>query len=107
MAEKRNNQYNIQIQEVALKDGSEPSKSLELTIQNHDNIFDLIDRVKESELFEQKSDNVEMLLGIKLFSEVMLRNRTNPLFSEFAPAFREFMKKYKSSNQTANSTASS
>lgn len=99
MAEKRNNQYKIQIEETVLKDGSNPSKSIEFQIQNHDNLFDLIDLVKGSELFEQKSENIEMLLGIKLFSEVMLRNRTNPLFSEFAPAFKEFMKKYKESNQ--------
>jgi hypothetical protein len=34
-------------------------------------------------------------LGLKLFSEVIIRNRHNPLFEDFAPSFKEFMKKLK------------
>lgn len=34
-------------------------------------------------------------LGLKLFSEVMLKNRKDPLFEEITPAFGAFMKKLK------------
>lgn len=37
-------------------------------------------------------------VGLKLFSEVLLQNRKNPLFEDIAPAFRDFMKKLKNSN---------
>jgi hypothetical protein len=36
-----------------------------------------------------------LAVGLKLFSEVMLENRGHPLFAEFAPHFRDFMKTLK------------
>jgi len=36
------------------------------------------------------------IVGLKLFSEVMLAERKHPLFSEFGPQFKLFMKKLKS-----------
>jgi len=50
---------------------------------------------KDSDRFENKTDNVEFIVGLKLFSEVMLRNRNNPLFEDFSHSFRDFMKKLK------------
>ncbi|MEN8764598.1 DUF3861 family protein, partial [Wenyingzhuangia sp.] len=40
--------------------------------------------------------SVEFAIGLKLFSEVMLKNKDNPLFEEFRPAFSALMKKIKS-----------
>ena len=93
--EKRNNKYRIHLQELELKDGSQPEKSMEFEFQNHDNIFSIIENREGRQLFENKADDIEFIVGLKLFSEVMLRNRANPLFEELAPAFKNFMIKLK------------
>jgi len=95
MTNKKNNKYKIQLQEVALKDGTQPGKSIAFEFENHDNIFNLIEQTQNSDRFEDKSQNIEFILGLKLFSEVMIKNRNNPLFEEFSPAFGQFMKKLK------------
>ena len=95
MSEKKNNRYKILLHEIELKDGTQTGKSIEFEFENHDNIFSLIEMTKDSDRFENKTDNTEFILGLKLFSEVMIRNRNNPLFEDFAPSFKEFMKKLK------------
>lgn len=79
---KRNNTYKILLKEVTLKDGVAGSKSLSFEFENHDNIFNIISAIQEMHVFEDDSQAVEFALGIKLFSEVMLKNKdTNYLKS--------------------------
>ncbi|MBT30550.1 MAG: hypothetical protein CMO01_12900 [Thalassobius sp.] len=95
---KRANKYHLKLDLVSLASGEAPEeeKSIEVDFDNHDEIFKIIDVLKEKDLFEEKGQSVEFAIGLKLFSEVMIKNRNHPLFEEFAPAFREFMKKLKS-----------
>ncbi len=93
--EKRNNKYRIHLQELELRDGTPSDKSLEFEFNNHDNIFSIIENMEERQLLENKADDVEFIIGLKLFSEVMIRNRNHPLFEELAPAFKNFMMKLK------------
>ena len=90
------------LQEIELKDGTQTGKSIEFDCENHDNIFSLIEMTKDSDRFENKTDNTEFILGLKLFSEVVIRNRNNPLFEDFVPSFKEFMKKLKEDNGQRN-----
>lgn len=46
-------------------------------------------------MFDDKEQDIEFALGIKLFSEVMLRFKEHPLFEELRPAFGQFMRKLK------------
>ncbi|MDF0706089.1 DUF3861 domain-containing protein [Flagellimonas okinawensis] len=94
--DKKFNTYQLHLKENALKNGISGSKSLEFQFENHDNIMQLVELVKDKNLFKEQSDNIEFLVGLKLFSEVMLRNRKHEMFTEFGPEFREFMKKFKS-----------
>jgi hypothetical protein len=93
--EKKNNHYKIKFEETALKEQPEVLKSLEFEFENHDDIFKIMEVVEAKDLFENKNDSVEFSLGLKLFSEVMIRNRKHPLFEELMPAFGAFMKKLK------------
>ncbi|MBD0368446.1 MAG: DUF3861 domain-containing protein [Flavisolibacter sp.] len=68
---------------------------LQLEFDNHDEIFFIIERIQNKNLFQNKQQAAEFAIGLKMFSEVMLKNRGLPLFEEFAPAFRNFMKKLK------------
>ena len=95
---KKNNKYRLTLAEVSLKDASVPTQSLELDFENHDNIFDIIERVESKSIFENTKDAKEFAIGLKLFSEVLLINRNHDIFSDFNPHFKDFMVKLKSYN---------
>jgi len=94
--EKRNNTYQLDLKELKLKDGSEGTKSLNLEFDNHDDIFNIIEVIKSKKIFDNENTANEFAIGLKLFTEVMLKNKQNPLFEELRPAIMEFMKKLKS-----------
>jgi hypothetical protein len=94
---KRANKYKLTLEQVSLmNEETILSEPLSLEFENHDEIFQIIEKIKAKQLFEEESQSTEFAIGLKLFSEVMLKNRKHPLFEEFFPAFGEFMKKLKS-----------
>ena len=95
--EKKTNKYHLKLTSVAYADGSnEPVKQLEINFDNHDEIFGIIERVRLKDPFGNPAQAEEFALGLKLFSEVMLKNRKHPLFEELNESFPVFMKKLKS-----------
>ena len=94
---KRAYKYRLRLEEVAsLQPDSPKHEPLELDFENHDDIFSIIERLKERNLFEEPGQATEFAIGLKLFSEVMIKNRQHPLFEELAPAFKSFMQRLKS-----------
>ncbi|WP_333852346.1 DUF3861 domain-containing protein [Epilithonimonas sp.] len=96
MIEKRNNSYQLDLKEIKLKDGSEGTKNLSFEFDNHDDLFNIFEVIKSKKIFEDDNTAQEFSLGLKLFTEVMLKNKQHPLFEELRPAILEFMKKLKS-----------
>ncbi len=94
--EKRNNTYQLTLKELTLKDGSEGEKTLTFDFDNHDNLFHIFDVIQSKNLFDNEQTAQEFALGLKLFTEVMIKNKQHPLFEELRPAIMEFMKKLKS-----------
>lgn len=76
------------------KFGDEP---VYVEFQNHDDLFKILEMSKGKPIFEKSSDNTEFFLGLKLLSEVLLRNRksSNPMTAELFEAIGGFMKKLK------------
>jgi len=95
---KRANKYRLALEQLESA-GEEKGLHgpLQLEFDNHDELFGIIDRVKQKNPFGDPDHSTQFAIGLKMFSEVLLKNRSNPLFEEFAPAFREFMKKLKQS----------
>ncbi|KIC03085.1 hypothetical protein OA88_05475 [Flavobacterium sp. JRM] len=94
---KRANKYKLTLKQVSLmNEETILSEPLSLEFENHDEIFTIIEKIKEKKLFEDENQSTEFAIGLKMFSEVMLKNRKHPLFEDFFPAFGEFMKKLKS-----------
>ena len=93
---KKANTYKITLEPVALlnPDATLP-QPLHLEFNNHDEIFNIIERVKQKNLFANDEQSTEFALGLKLFSEVMLKNRQHPIFEDLLPAFKVFMEKFK------------
>ncbi len=95
MMEKRNNSYQLDLKEIKQKDGSEGTKNLSFEFDNHDDLFNIFEVIKSKKIFEEDNTAQEFALGLKLFTEVMLKNKQHPLFEELRPAILEFMKKLK------------
>ena len=94
--EKRTNKYKLTLEQLSTaKAGEETQEPLQLEFDNHDNIFTIIERLKQKDLFNDQNQATEFAIGLKIFSEVMIKNRQHPLFEELLPAFQIFMKKLK------------
>ncbi|MFW8564869.1 DUF3861 domain-containing protein [Orrella sp. 11846] len=83
-------------------------QTLTFMAANHDEILKIVERIRQSEQFDAE-EAVSFAIGLKLFSEVMIKNRDHVLFTEFRPHFMDFMKHLKatvSASQTAESAQS-
>jgi hypothetical protein len=97
---KRTYKYHLRLEHVAgIQPDSPQHEPLELSFENHDDIFNIVERLQARNLFAEPDQSTEFAIGLKLFSEVMLKNRQHPLFEELAPAFKAFMQRLKASGQ--------
>ena len=97
MNEKRVNQYKLTLEYLKNSKGEEMQEPpIELLFQNHDNIYNILKVVQEKDLFGDNSQTTQFVIGLKLFGDIVMRNRDLELFKEMQPAFLEFMKKLKS-----------
>ncbi len=93
---KRANTYQLTLEPLTLASGAAAIREpLRLTIENHDELFAIIDRLTAKNLFDTPQQAAEFGLGLKLFSEVLLAHRQQALFQAFMPAFSAFMQQLK------------
>lgn len=95
MTEKRINKYRVHLQEIEQKDGTKLGKSIEFQFENHDDVLHLIELTQKRTNFANEGENAQFIIGLKLFSDIMMKNKDNSLFEDFFPAFVDFMKKFK------------
>lgn len=69
-------------------------QSLEFDFDCHEDLAELVARVSDKGLFVG-DENTAFVVGLKLFSSVLLKHRGEPLFADFAPHFGALMKKLK------------
>ncbi|PXY42208.1 DUF3861 domain-containing protein [Flavobacterium cheongpyeongense] len=94
---KRSNKYYLTLSLKEYANGeTKPAKELGIEFENHDEIFSIIERIKAKNLFDSESEATQFALGLKLFGEIKLKHRHNPLFDEINEVFPAFMKKLKS-----------
>jgi hypothetical protein len=96
----KQHRYRITVEHLADKDGQPPQtpEQVQFETGNHDEVLGLIARARAHGEFDPDT-NAAFLLGLKLFGEVMLMNRTHPLFVELVPHFGTFMKHFKARMQ--------
>jgi hypothetical protein len=93
---KRAHRYRLRLEHLAPASPDQPTHPpREIEFDNHDDIFSIIARMESRQMFAEPGHAAEFAIGLKLFSEVMLKNRQLELFAEFRPAFSEFMKRLK------------
>jgi hypothetical protein len=95
--EKKSNKYYLTLSLKEYANGeTQPAKELGIEFTNHDEIFSIIEKMKNKNLFDNESEATQFALGLKLFGEIKLKHRKNPLFDEINDVFPTFMKKLKS-----------
>jgi len=100
--EKKHNKYRITLEHLHSPKDLGLNETIDFEFENHDEIFSIIERIRDNNPFGNENQAVEFAVGLKLFSEVMLKNRDNELFDELMPAFGSFMKKLKASVKEGN-----
>jgi hypothetical protein len=95
--DKKENRYHLRLDQIAAKTATFEPASLELKFSNHDDILHIVRLMQAKAIFSDPEEAAQFALGLKLFSEVLLKHRAHPLFEEFGPALGAFMKKLKAS----------
>lgn len=92
----KQHRYRVTLEHLADAKGASSTYDapLRFEVGNHDDVFAIVERMRtRADLAPEAA--TALAVGLKLFSEVMLENRGHPLFAEFAPHFRDFMKTLK------------
>ncbi|MEC4723142.1 DUF3861 domain-containing protein [Noviherbaspirillum sp. CPCC 100848] len=88
-------QYRITLEYLGGKHaGPELHAPLSFHADNHDDLFDIIQRVQQADMFDADT-SAALALGMKLFSEVMLKHRQDPLFAPILGAYRDYITAFK------------
>jgi hypothetical protein len=76
------------------KGNSIETNPLVFETKNHDDIFKIVEKM-EGKMQLDDQDTKALVIGLKLFSEVMLKNKDTEPFKELLPHFKDFMKELK------------
>ena len=95
--ESRTHHFRITVEAIP-HPGEEPAPgapTLRFETSNHDDIIAIAQRLSERGLVSDQ-ETPSLAIGLKLFGEVLLHHRKEPLFAELAEAFGGFMRRLKS-----------
>ncbi len=97
----KQHRYNVTLEHLAdAKSAPSTNKPLQFEVGSHDDIIAIVERLRDRDDFTDETA-AAFGVGIKLFSEVMLASRENPLFTTIRPHFSQFMKELKGSSGKA------
>ncbi len=83
--EKKVNRYRVVLEQVSAKTGAELPAPISLTFDNHDHVFAIAEYLQQKDLFDNVQETAQFAIGLKMFSEVMIKNKSNLLFEELLP----------------------
>ena len=97
----REHRYRITLEHLATPKQGEPTNAaIGFETGNHDDLFAIIGKVRGRGQFDGDTA-ASLALGLKLFTEVMLKSRCDPLFAEIQQPMRDFIQKLKARPQAA------
>jgi hypothetical protein len=87
--------YRITVEKLAdAKGEAVHGQSLSFYAANHDDILEIVSKLQAKLPFDAGTA-ASLGVGLKLFSEVALVHRNNPLFAEVRPALSDFIQQLK------------
>lgn len=95
---RKDNCYRITVEQVNPE--SAGVKSLQFDFQDREDLFNIVEQLKQSSGLEQAAAT-KVGLALRLLGPVMMQNRKHPLFVDFMPHFKNFMHNLKSKVKAA------
>lgn len=87
----RGHRYRVTIEHVGTpRDGLAKQPALVFETVNHDEIIGIVERIRASGHYAE-DEAASLGIGLKLFSEVMLKRKDDPLFKALRPAISSFI----------------
>ncbi|WP_211464884.1 DUF3861 domain-containing protein [Collimonas silvisoli] len=95
----REHRYRITLEHLATPKQDAPAHAaISFETGNHDDLFAIVGKVRSKGQFDADSA-ASLALGLKLFTEVMIKNRSNPLFADIHQPMRDFIQQLKAQPQ--------
>jgi hypothetical protein len=88
--------YHYRITLESLDATATPARALQFDFDNHDDIFFILDRLKQRSDFAAE-DIPPLAIGLKLLGKTLMKNKENPLLASLKPHFAAFMRELKKS----------
>ncbi|MEK9969681.1 MAG: DUF3861 domain-containing protein [Ferrovibrio sp.] len=96
----RGHSYRVTIEHTGTpRDGMALQAPLVFAAVNHDEIIGIVERIRASGHYSE-DEAAALGIGLKLFSEVMLKRKDDPLFKALRPAIGSFIGGLKDRNRT-------
>ena len=88
-------QYRITLEYLGGKQaGPELHQPVVFETGNHDDIFTILESVQAARVFDRDT-SAALVLGMKLFSEIMLKHKKDPLFAPMLAAYLDYIGPFK------------
>lgn len=101
----RGHRYRVTIEHLGTpRDGMEKQPELVFEAVNHDEIIAIVQRIRAGGHYAE-DEAASLGIGLKLFSEVMLKRKDDPLFQALRPAFSSFIGGLKARNRGESAEA--
>jgi hypothetical protein len=95
----RGHRYRVTIEHLGTpRDGMDRQPELVFEAVNHDDIISIVQRIRASGHYSE-DEAASLGIGLKLFSEVMLKRKDDPLFAALRPAISSFIGGLKDRNR--------
>lgn len=96
----KQHRYRITVEHLADAKGAPSTHALRFEVGNHDDILAIVEMLRDKGDFPPDTA-AAFAVGLKLFGEVMLEDKDNPLFATIRPQLAQFIKGLKASLKEA------
>ena len=69
-------------------------QSMQFEVQNHDDLFKIVEAIRSKEILDS-AKSASLAIGLKLFSEIVLEERLNPIFAPVLAPLHGFIRQLK------------
>ncbi len=99
--------YRVTVEQVADGKGQPVTdeRSLVFEATCHDELIGIVDRVREKRVVANANAAAAMAVGMKLFGEVVIAERTDPMFAEMHAALGNFIRALKARTERETTVA--
>ena len=96
----KEHRYAVTLTHLETADGEKPERaSLKLEVGNHDDIFRIMDLTEKAGILPPEEARA-FVLGLKLFADVAMKHRDEPLFAGMKPQLTEIIHSLKTEIKT-------